>query len=173
VEKDDDGMSAVIETVQAITLDEAMRLIWLEAELLDRHQYKPWLKLWTAGGLYIIPADVGAVDYAEVLNVAYDDGQMREMRVKRLLSGFSMSSAPPARTVRTLSRFVERENAGADAIELRAAMILVEYKYDRTRVLAADVDYRIVREGDELKIDRKVATLINADDFLHGIGYLL
>ncbi|HZU62506.1 MAG TPA: aromatic-ring-hydroxylating dioxygenase subunit beta [Novosphingobium sp.] len=166
-------MSAVIEKAPVITLEEAARLIWREAELLDRHQYKPWLKLWTAGGLYIIPADVAAVDYAEVLNIAYDDGPMREMRVKRLLSGFSMSSAPPARTVRTLSRFVEGEAAGAQAIALRAAMIIVEYKYDRTRVLAADVDYRIVREAGELRIDRKVVTFINADDFLHGIGYLL
>jgi hypothetical protein len=63
--------------------------------------------------------------------------------------------------------------ARAGAIELRAAMVLVEYKYERTRVLAADVDYRLVREEGEIKLDRKVVRLVNCDDFLHGIGYLL
>jgi 3-phenylpropionate/cinnamic acid dioxygenase small subunit len=74
--------------------------------------------------------------------------------------------------VRTVSRFVV---TGEDEshIELRAAMVLVEYKYERTRVLAADVTYRLVREGADLKLDRKIVRLANCDDFLHGIGYLL
>jgi hypothetical protein len=41
------------------------------------------------------------------------------------------------------------------------------------RVLAADVDYRLVREEGEVKLDRKVVRLVNCDDFLHGLGYLL
>ena len=101
-----------------------------------------------------------------------DDAEMRAARVKRLLSGFSMSSAPPARTVRTVSRFVPLATEDG-AIVIRAAQILAEYKYERMRVLAADVEYRIVRQADGLKMDRKVVTLVNCDDFQHGIGYLL
>lgn len=169
-------MSEVIERaaagLEAIGLDEATALIWREAELLDRLDYKPWLALWSASGLYIIPTEPGASDYADTLNIAYDGAEMRQARVKRLLSGFSMSSAPPARTVRTVSRFVVAEQ-GEQAIRLRAAMMLVEYKYERTRVLAADLDYTLVREDGALRIERKVVSLVNADDFLHGIGYLL
>jgi 3-phenylpropionate/cinnamic acid dioxygenase small subunit len=175
VEEDDDGMSVRTERAPdaaAIDLQDAIALIWREAELLDRLDYKPWLKLWTDAGLYIVPIEPDAPDYAQLLNIAYDDAEMRQSRVKRLLSGFSISSAPPARTVRTVSRFVVAERS-ADAIALRAAMMLVEYKYERTRVLAADLDYRIVREGKGLRLDRKIVTLVNADDFLHGIGYLL
>jgi hypothetical protein len=62
---------------------------------------------------------------------------------------------------------------GGDSLTLRAAMVLVEYKYERTRVLAADVTYRLVRKGGEIKLDRKIVRLANCDDFLHGIGYLL
>lgn len=167
-------MSAVTELPvdASIGLHEAIEFIWAEADLLDRLDYKPWVQLWTAEGLYIVPTEPGAADYAEVLNIAYDDGEMRRARVKRLLSGFSMSSAPPARTVRTLSRFVVT-GAAADTIELRCGMIMAEYKYERMRTLAADIDYRLVREDGVLKIDRKVVTLVNADDFLHGLGYLL
>jgi hypothetical protein len=41
---------------------------------------------------------------------------------------------------------LRRDEEDESHIELRAAMVLVEYKYERTRVLAADVTYRLVRE---------------------------
>jgi 3-phenylpropionate/cinnamic acid dioxygenase small subunit len=174
VEEDDDGMSPLLaqDDVTAIALDEAMAFVWAEAEMLDRLAYRDWLKLWTGTGLYIIPIDRDDGDPADALNIVYDDRDMREARVKRLLSGFSMSSAPPARTVRTLSRFVV---AGGDAgaFELRCAQILVEYKYGRTRTLAADVAYQLVRTADGIRIDRKIVRLINSDDDQFGIGYLL
>jgi 3-phenylpropionate/cinnamic acid dioxygenase small subunit len=162
VESDDDGMT--------ITLDEAIQFVWREADMLDRHDYKPWLKLWTTEGHYVIPVDRETEDYESVLNVAYDDAEMRDARVKRLKSGFSSSAAPPARTVRTVSRFVVLDDA--DGMTLRAAQQVTEYKYERTRLLAADVTYRLVREGGMLLLDRKVVLLINSDDALHGIGYL-
>jgi 3-phenylpropionate/cinnamic acid dioxygenase small subunit len=162
VESDDGGMT--------ITLDDAIQFIWREADMLDRHDYKPWLQLWTAGGRYIIPVDRTTEDYESVLNVAYDDAEMRDARVKRLNSGFSSSAAPPARTIRTISRFVVLDDE--NGLTLRAAQQIAEYKYERTRLLAADVTYRLVREGVDLKLDRKVVQLINSDDALHGIGYL-
>jgi 3-phenylpropionate/cinnamic acid dioxygenase small subunit len=162
VESDDDGMT--------ITLDEAIQFVWREADMLDRHDYQPWLKLWTTDGRYIIPVDRETEDYENVLNVAYDDAEMREARVKRLTSGFSSSAAPPARTIRTVSRFVVLDDA--DGMRLRAAQQVAEYKYERTRLLAADVTYRLVRDGGMLVLDRKVVRLINSDDALHGIGYL-
>jgi len=165
-------MSTQTLTRPAITLEEATRFIWAEADLLDRLDYKPWLALWTATGRYTIPTERDAVDFDAVLNVVHDDATMRGLRVKRLMSGFAMSSAPPARTVRTVSRFVVT-GEGEGSLSLRAAMLLGEYKYERTRVLAADVDYHLVRVEDAIRLDRKVVRLVNCDDFLHGIGYLL
>jgi 3-phenylpropionate/cinnamic acid dioxygenase small subunit len=165
-------MSTATMTETAISLEEATRFIWAEADMLDRLDYKPWLPLWTRDGRYTIPVEHDADDFENQLNVAHDDEEMRQARVKRLLSGFSMSAAPPARTVRTISRFVVT-GEGEGRIDLRAAMVLVEYKYERTRVLAADVTYRLVREEGAIKLDRKVVRLANCDEYLHGIGYLL
>lgn len=155
----------------AIGLDEAAAFAWLEADLLDRHDYAPWLELWTEDGRYVVPIDREGEDHAARLNTAFDDAAMRAARVRRLRSGFSMSSAPPARTVRTVSRFVRLPDAD-DLWAMRAAMHLVEYKYQRTRVLAADVEYGLTREAGALRLARKVVRLINSDDALHGIGYL-
>ncbi len=155
-----------------ITLEEAARFVWAEAELLDRLEYREWLPLWADDGYYVIPINRDGGDPTASLNIAYDGKDMREARVKRLLSGFSMSSAPPARTVRTLSRFVEKESAPG-RLTLCAAQVLIEYKYGRTRTLGADVTYRLIRVGDELKLQEKSILLLNSDDDLFGIGYLL
>lgn len=166
------ALASVSAAADPVTLDEAMTFVWAESELLDRLAYRDWLQLWDDDGLYIIPIDRDDGDLVDALNIVYDGKEMREARVKRLLSGFSMSSAPPARTIRTLSRFVVAEQSTA-AIELRCAQLLVEYKYGRTRILAADMVYRLVRGAEGLKLARKVVRLINSDDDQFGIGYLL
>lgn len=164
--------NGALETEAPINFQEAIELVWLEAELLDGHNYLPWLALWTNTGKYVIPIDRDSSDFDQSLNIVNDDQAMREARVKRLRSGFSMSSAPPARTVRTISRFTRTESEQPQC-KLRAAQHIIEYKYERTRTLAADVSYKIVRHAGVLKIDEKVVRLINSDDALHGIGYLL
>ena len=155
-----------------ITLQDAIEFIWLEADLLDRRDYLPWLSLWTQTGVYVIPVDREVTDYAGALNIAYDDGPMREARVKRLRSGLSMSANAAARTVRTVSRFVPLVVL-PDAIEVRCAQVVVEQKREAARVVAADVTYRIVRANGGLALDRKVILLIDSDEAQRGLGYLL
>jgi hypothetical protein len=78
VEEDDDGMSTATLT-QAITLDEATRFIWAEADMLDRLDYKSWLPLWVEDGR-TIPVEHDADDFENQLNVAHDDAGMRAAR---------------------------------------------------------------------------------------------
>jgi 3-phenylpropionate/cinnamic acid dioxygenase small subunit len=155
-----------------IPLQDAVAFIWREADLLDAREYEQWLRLWTADGIYVIPIERDVIDHAGALNIAYDDGAMREARVTRLRSGYSMSATSAARTVRTVSRFVPLRDE-PETLEVRCAQIIVEQKRDRTRVLAADVTYRIVRTGAGLALDRKVIQLIDSDEAQIGIGYLL
>lgn len=159
-------------SLAGITLQEAAEFVWREAEMLDRHEYGDWLALWTDGGIYAIPIDRESDDLAASLNVVLDNSEMRKARVKRLKSGFSMSSAPPARTVRTVSRFVKTADEEA-GIAFRCAQHIVEYKFERTRVLAADVSFRLRRIDGALRLESKIVRLVNSDDFLWGIGYLL
>lgn len=155
-----------------IELQEAVEFIWLEADLLDSQDYDPWLALWTAAGHYVIPIERGGDDHAAQLNIVYDDHAMRKARVRRLRGELSVAASPSARTARTVSRFRGIENAEGCAV-IRGAQHLIEYKYNRTRILAADVTYRLVRSGAGLLLDGKVVRLINSDEALFGISYLL
>lgn len=155
-----------------ITLQEAIEFIWTEADLLDRRAYDQWLDLWADDGLYIIPIEVGIDDYATVLNYIYDDATLRRMRVTRLTSSQSLSAETVAETVRTVSRFV-RTGGGADSIKLRAAQHLAEYKRGTHRLVPATLEIELRRDGDGIKIARKVVILASRQDGFQGTAYLL
>lgn len=159
-------------TTQPITLDEAMAFTWYEADLLDSAQYDEWLTLWTADAHYVVPIEPGATDFENSLNYAYDDHTMREKRVSRLVSGLSISASPVPRTVRIQSRF-RLLQSDANACHLRCAQILTEFRRGRERNYTADVEFRLVRDGEKLKIAQKVVRLINSTEALTGIGYIL
>lgn len=159
-------------TDMTLSLADAIEFINLESDLLDRPDYAAWLDLWTEAGLYVIPVDPKATDFAAVLNYAYDDATMRQMRVARLTGGHAISSTPAARTVRVLGRFRTEETAPG-AITVRCAQHLVEYKFETHRLYAADVTYKIVATDDGLKLESKVVRLLNAGDALGSLSYLM
>ena len=157
-------------TDPAALLHEATAFLWAEADMLDACAYDAWLDLWMPDGMYIMPIGEGT-DYANQLNLCHDDARMRRDRVGRFQAGFSISSAPPARTVRTVGRIVI-DAAEGDTIRLRAAEHLIESKFGRQRAWAADLSYELRREAGGLRLHRKVAKLLNSDGMLNSFSYL-
>lgn len=151
-------------------LADVTEFLWQEADMLDAKNYGAWLDLWTQDGIYILPMGDGE-DYKNQLNLCYDDDKMRRMRVDRFNRGFSISSAPAADTVRTVSRIVI-ESAKDDTIKVRAAEHLIENKFGRQRVWAANLFYTLRKTEDGFKLDRKIAKLLNSDGMLNSFSYL-
>ncbi|WP_342629734.1 aromatic-ring-hydroxylating dioxygenase subunit beta [Nguyenibacter vanlangensis] len=156
----------------SISLEEAIALITLEADLLDHGGFLQWLTLYTPDGRYVVPIDPDTEDFERVLNYAYDDAHMRQKRVERLLGGRSISAAPPARTVRLLSRYRMLEN-DSESCTLRCAQFLNELRQGRERNYAANLTYRLVRTADGLKIDLKVIRLLGSTEALTAVSYIL
>ncbi|TAH41873.1 MAG: hypothetical protein EYC67_16735 [Betaproteobacteria bacterium] len=146
--------------------------IWQEADMLDHGEYAQWLESWTADGLYIVPIDPQQTDFANTLNYAYDNADMREKRVARLGSGESISTSPVPRTVRDVSRFRVLANDGSN-VTVRCAQNLREFRKDVLKHYTADVTFELVRSGGSFLIKRKIVRLINSTDTLQGIGYIL
>jgi 3-phenylpropionate/cinnamic acid dioxygenase small subunit len=159
-------------TMNLDLLNSATAFVWAEADMLDHAEYAAWLDLWTPDGLYIVPIDPDTVDFANTLNYANDDADMRAKRVARLTSGESVSTQPRARTVRSVSRLrILRGDAGA--LTLRGAQDLRDFRKDCFHQHTADVTWDLVRNGDTWRIRRKVVRLINSVDTLSTIGYVL
>ena len=153
-------------------LNEVTAFIWQEGDMLDHGEYDTWLNLWTAKGSYIIPIDPKETDYENTLNYAYDDHHMRNLRVQRLGGGESISTSPQPRTVRTISRFRVLADDGVN-VTVRAAQNIREFRKESLKHYSADLTYTLVRAEGGFRIQRKVIKLINSDDALAGIGYIL
>lgn len=151
-------------------LADVTEFIWAEGAMLDACEYDAWLDLWTDDGLYILPIGEGE-DYKNQLNLCYDNDKMRRSRIGRFQRGFSISSAPPAQTVRTLSRF-RIEAAEGDVIRLTCAEHVIEDKFGRQRIWAANVSYTLHATADGFKIHQKIARLLNSDGMLNSFSYL-
>jgi len=154
------------------TFAAAIELIWREAEMLDRKDYRAWLDLWAPSGFYVVPIDPATTDFAATLNYAYDDQDMREKRVQRMTSGYSASATDAARTVRTVSRFTLSSDT-ADVVEVNSAQVIVAYKRGTSTLFAADLTHRISFAGGEPRIEQKVIRLIDSTEALSAIGFLL
>lgn len=153
-------------------LQEVTAFIWLEGDMLDHGEYDAWLALWVEKSTYIIPINPLEEDFENTLNYAYDDAHMRQLRVQRLIGGESISTSPQPRTVRTLSRFRVLFDDGLH-VTVRCAQNVREFRKDVLKHYSADLVYELVRTGDEFMIQRKLIRLINSDDTLMGIGYIL
>ena len=153
-------------------LNKAAAFIWAESDMLDHTEYDDWLNLWAPDGVYVIPIDPKETDFENTLNYAYDDRHMREKRVARLVGGEAISSAPVARTVRSVSRMRLLADDG-DRVTVRCAQDLREFRKDRFRQHTSDVTYELLREGDSFRIQRKIVQLINSTDTLTAVGYIL
>jgi Small subunit of phenylpropionate dioxygenase len=151
-------------------LADVTAFIWAEGAMLDAKEYDDWLELWTEDGLYIMPMGEGE-DYKNQLNLCYDNDKMRRDRIGRFQRGFSISSAPPAQTVRTLSRF-RIEAAEGDVIKVTCAEHVVEDKFGRQRIWAGDAYYTLKVTEDGFKLHEKIVRLLNSDGMLNSFSYL-
>ena len=150
----------------------AISFINYEADVLDQEEFNHWLTLWKPEGLYVIPIDQKTEDFANTLNYAYDNQHMREKRVNRLYSGESISTTPRARTIRMLARY-RLLHASEERVEIRCAQSLWEYRKGNAQHYVADVTYTLVPEGESFLILKKVIRVINGQDFLRSIGYIM
>lgn len=163
-------MTSVDKNDDLALLGKVSAFLWAEADMLDGKEYDAWLDLWLAEGHYTLPIGPGD-DFDNSLNLCHDDDKMRRDRVIRFQQGFSISSAPPAQTVRTLSRFVLKNVDGAE-LTVKSAQHLIEDKFGRQRVWAANVTHRLVPTDHSFKIKSKVVRLLNSDGMLNSFSYL-
>jgi 3-phenylpropionate/cinnamic acid dioxygenase small subunit len=143
-----------------------------EADLLDRLALHEWLALWAPQGHYIVPIDRETTDHANALNHIHDDADMRRQRVERLLGGLAPSASPPTRTVRAISRLRVDESA-KQQFKVSSSMIIVGYKRQAKFIVAADVTHMMQRAGDTFRIAGKQVLLIDSDEPLGDMSFIL
>lgn len=143
-----------------------------ENDVLDAKKYDQWLQLWQEEGLYIVPISTSDDDYINRLNYAYDDAAMRRMRVARLTSGESVSVESNGGTIRLTSRLVI-DHTDDHVVKARCALLINESRQGTAKQYVANIEYELNPNNDTFLIQQKIVKLINAEDYLRTISYIL
>jgi 3-phenylpropionate/cinnamic acid dioxygenase small subunit len=143
-----------------------------EADLADQHRYDDWLELWSSDGIYWVPCNDDDYDPRQHVSIIYDDYGRLQERCFRLNSPAAHSQDPPSRLCRIIgNEQVWRSSAGN--VQVRANMILVEVRAGEKNVYGARVEYTLQPEGDSFKIRQKKVVLLDNDEPLGNLTFLL
>ena len=150
-----------------------VELVFLEAELLDARRFQDWLALFSKDATYWVPLREGQTDPEGELNIVYDDRNRLEDRVYRLESGFALAQDPLSRTARVISNFRVNAEDGSDLLTVRSTFVIVEVRPGRQQVLGGRYTHHLRKEGDELTIVLKRVDLVNSEEPLSNLTFIL
>lgn len=139
-----------------ISIEEAERLIYLEAELLDEWRLDDWLKLYTDDMLYLVPSPGMPMDCSPdtSLFLINDDRFRMESQVVRLKKKTAHSEYPHSTNVHMYSNL---RVAGQDAegAHVNGVFQVSRYRDGITDIFLGRVRWRLVKQGDDILIRYK------------------
>ena len=152
-------------------------LLWCEADCADEHRFDEWLALWHSEGelLYWVPAGGDDIDPQRHLSIIYDNRARLHDRIFRLKSRFVHAAQPRSRMRRVVSNIVIEPTDASDAscLRVRANFVLCEVRKGHQDVFAGRALYDLVHTDAGLRITGKKVLLINNDEFIDNLSFLL
>jgi benzoate/toluate 1,2-dioxygenase subunit beta len=146
--------------------------LYREARLMDSHAYDDWLALWTGDALYWVPANEDDIDPERHVSIVYENRAGLEDRIARLKSGAAYAQDPKSRLCRVVSN-VEVEDGNNGEVMVYATFNLTALRRRRMDTFAGRLIYKLRREGDSFKIAYKKVLLINNDEVIHNLTFLI
>jgi 3-phenylpropionate/cinnamic acid dioxygenase small subunit len=161
-------------TIQDLAERDLFRgLLEREARLLDRLQFKEWLRFYADECLYWVPSTPNGGDPRREIAVMFDDRRRLEDRVYRLTTGFAWSQAPSSRTVRMISNVEVFVSANADQRLVRSNFLIHEFWDDEVRALAGWAGHRFRRFDGTWRISAKQVNLLECDQCIRNPSIIL
>lgn len=155
-----------------LSRSEAEDILYREARLLDDRCYREWLELFGEDARYWIPCNGEGTDPEREITLVYDDLPRLRDRVERLASGMAHAQTPPSRTKRLISN-VEVDNSTEDAATVSSGFILYELRRSRERVFAGRYEHSLRRVEEIWKIATKKVVLINNDEVIDNLTFIV
>jgi benzoate/toluate 1,2-dioxygenase subunit beta len=147
------------------------QFLYLEARLQDEHRYDDWEALWAAEDtLYWVPRREGA-DPAREVSYIYDNRARLASRIRQLNTGIRHSQAPQSGLRRLISNIEIGENA--DGVEVQSNFILVESRRSNLTIWAGRTTHVLVPTGESFRIRRKTVVLVNCDEAIDNLAFLV
>lgn len=153
-------------------LSEVTQFIYREARLQDEHEYEAWEALWTADGVYWVPANGADIDPDAQMSIIYDNRSRIALRVRQLQSGKRHSQSPQSRLRRLVSN-IELLVAADEQLRVAANVLVFESNLRGDTLWAARTEYTLRHEQGELRMAHKKVVLVNNDKPLYTLSFLI
>jgi 3-phenylpropionate/cinnamic acid dioxygenase small subunit len=146
--------------------------LYREARLMDEHAYDEWLALWTEDMLYWVPCNDDDIDPQRHVSIIYDNRARLEDRIERLKSGVAYAQEPKSRLRRVVSN-VEIEEGANGEITVYSNFNLTELRRSRQDTFAGRTIHKLRPEGVSFKIASKKVLLVNNDEVIDNLTFLI
>ncbi|WP_032404245.1 aromatic-ring-hydroxylating dioxygenase subunit beta [Rhodococcoides fascians] len=147
--------------------------IYREARLADEHNYDEWEGLWADDAIYWVPIGHGnEEDPGSDISVIFDHRRRISTRLKQLRTGHRYAQTPQSKTRRVISNAEIRSIDGNEAT-VEANFVIVEHRPRATEFWSGRVTYGLRRTEGSLMMFRKKVNLINSDEVLPTLAFLI
>jgi benzoate/toluate 1,2-dioxygenase subunit beta len=138
---------------------------------MDAHAYEEWLALWDEDATYWVPCNADDIDPTENVSIIYDRrGQLRA-RIQRLKETSWLREQAP-RLKRLVSN-IEVETNGDSEIVVTSSFILAELHHHQQYLWAGSTIHKLVPNGDSFRIKSKKVLLLNNNEALPNLMFLI
>lgn len=152
---------------------DAEQFLFTEARLADEHRYDEWESLWTADALYWVPAGADSVaDPDSSISIVYDNRSRIALRVAQLKTGKRHAQDPVSRVARVISN-VQVAQGDPGVTNTRATFLAAESRGSDVTTWAGVVTHALTEVDGTIRMRRKVVTLVNRDQPIRTLAFLI
>jgi benzoate/toluate 1,2-dioxygenase subunit beta len=156
----------------SLSRQQAEEILFEEARLLDAGRYDDWFAMFTDDAIYWLPCNGEGIDPNREISLVYDDHARLRDRVDRLNTGVAHAQSPPSKTCRLISN-VQIQQVSTDTAAITSAFLLYELRQSRQRIFAGHYLHRLRLENEGWKIAWKKAVLVNNDEVIDNLTFIV
>jgi benzoate/toluate 1,2-dioxygenase subunit beta len=147
------------------------RFLFHEARLMDAHRLDEWLALWDEDATYWVPCNGDDIDPTRSVSVIYDRrGQVRN-RIQRIKETLWLKEQAPR--LRRIVGNIEMDAESDTEIVVGSNFILAELHRHRQTLWAGNTIHKLIPDGDRFRIKYKKVVLLNNDEPLPNLLFLI
>ena len=152
---------------------EVTDFIYREARLADESRYNDWEALWTDDAVYWVPRADGH-DPATHVSHLFDNRTRIATRVRQLCTGYRYSQEPVSPLRRLISNVeISRIDDGYEAGSNFMLMEMVAQSTHEMRIWAGRTTHRLRHVNGELRLAYKKVVLVNGDEAIPNLAFLI
>lgn len=150
------------------------RFLYLEASLMDAHEYDAWLALWEGDQIsYWVPCNDDNQDPSNGLGIIYDSNRDQlEDRVARLKDKTAHAFRPYSKLTRIVSNVVPLTSSG-DEVQVASSFVLGDLRLGATKLWFGKSVHRLRDTPQGFRIQGKKVMLLNNDEPMPNLTCLV